>query len=256
MWDGASGRLRQLIDADGIQAVDMTSMRFVEFFGAPMPVKALRTAMQRFPNAVFQNTYGSSEAFWMSRLIVDGALPSELETLPIGTPLPCYDFSLRDPEGNPVAAGEQGEICVVGPIALAGYWERPDLTEQVRLNGVPNSFRTGDIARLGDDGLFHYVGRRDHQVKISGHRFDLGEIEAVLKSHPSVGDAVAFAAADEVFACVLANQSESLYDEIQALCTQRLPVFAIPSQVRVQQSFPQLPSGKIDRVTMQKQFDA
>jgi acyl-coenzyme A synthetase/AMP-(fatty) acid ligase len=252
MWIGAATRLRLLTESGELDRRDCSSVRYVEFFGEPMPIQSLHRAMRCFSNAKFQNTYGSSEAFWMSRFSVSDELPAHLETLPIGKPLPCYEFFLRDENENTVAAGDVGEICVVGPVALTGYWKRPDLSAAARLNGISNSYRTGDLARLGADGNYHFVGRRDHQVKIRGHRFELGEIETVLRSHSSVRDAVAFLDGQEIRACILAENHAGLASEIRAICAQRLPVFARPKHVAVLDQFPQLASGKIDRMALQK----
>ncbi len=251
VWDGPSSRLRHLVEAGTLENPDFASVRYVEFFGEPMPVDALRAAMRLFPNAAFQNTYGSSEAFWMTRLEVPRELPHGLEVLSIGKALPCYAVTLRDPDGNEVASGEVGEICVVGPVALVGYWKRPDLTAAARLNGIPNSYRTGDLARLAPDGNYYLVGRRDHQVKIRGHRFELGEIEAVVRSHPSVREAVAFLVGEEVHACVQAEDRNGLTGEIRTKCARRLPVFARPARIVVMGKFPRLTSGKVDRLALQ-----
>jgi len=141
---------------------------------------------------------------------------------------------------------------VIGPVALVGYWQRPDLTAAARLNGISGSYRTGDLARLGEDGNYYFAGRRDHQVKIRGHRFELGEIEAVLKSHGEVREAVAFLASDDINACVLAENRVGLVGDIRAICVRRLPVFARPKSITVMDKFPQLPSGKIDRIKLEK----
>jgi amino acid adenylation domain-containing protein len=252
IWDGAVTRLRHLVEAGKLEKRNLASMRYVEFFGEPMPIEVLKAALGFFPNARFQNTYGSSEAFWMTSFDIPRDVSSDLKALPIGKPLPFYDLKLCEDDGTPAAAGEAGEICVVGPVALMGYWKRPDLTAAVRLNGIPNSYRTGDLARLGDDGNYHFAGRRDHQVKIRGHRFELGEIETTIKSHPLVRDAAAFLVGQEIRACVLASQGEGLVQAINALCASRLPVFARPNQLRIMPEFPQLASGKLDRMALAK----
>ena len=208
--------------------------------------------MECFPNAVFQNTYAASEVFWIMRYTVPRPLPVHQETLPIGTPRTDISVYLSDVEGREVPRGEVGEICVVGAVGLVGYWQRPDLTAAARLNGISGSYRTGDLARLGEDGNYYFAGRRDHQVKIRGHRFELGEIEAVLKSHGEVREAVAFLASDDINACVLAENRVGLVGDIRAICVRRLPVFARPKSITVMDKFPQLPSGKVDRIKLEK----
>ncbi len=250
--EAASTRLRLLAEDRSLLARDLSAVRFIMFYGEPMPIDTLRAVSGLFPRAQLQNTYAASEAFWIMRYLVPRPIPEELEKLPIGKLREDYTLFLRGPDGKQVAPGEVGEICVVGPVGLAGYWNRPDLTAEARLDGIPNSYRTGDLARLGSDGNYYFAGRRDHQVKIRGHRFELGEIEAVIKSHHLVREAVAFLVAEEVHACVLAQDRNGLAGEIRTVCARRLPVFARPARIIVMEKFPQLPSGKVDRMALQK----
>ena len=256
LWEAASTRLRLLAEGGSLATRDLSAIRFVMFYGEPLPIDSLRAVTDLFPKAQLQNTYAASEAFWMMRYLVPRPIPRDLEKVPIGKPREDYALFLCDPEGNEVASGEVGEICVVGPVALVDYWKRPDLTAAARLNGIPNSYRTGDLARLGPDGNYYFAGRRDHQVKIRGHRFELGEIEAVIRSHALVREAVAFLVAEEVQACVLAENRNGLIAEIRTICARRLPVFARPVRIIVMEKFPQLPSGKVDRMTLQKTNNA
>ena len=109
---------------------------------------------------------------------------------------------------------------------------------------------------MGDDGQLRLLGRRDQLVKLRGHRLDLGEVEAVLRSHPQVRDAVAHAVAaangeQAIDALVLAGASPALADELRLLCLRRLPPFARPRRVIALPEFPFLPSGKVDRRALQ-----
>lgn len=252
IWIAAASRLSHIVENGELERRNLRSVRYVEFFGEQIPVGMLRTAAEYFPQAILRNTYGSSEAFWMSQFTVPGSVLAHLQSLPIGKPLRNYQFGLYDDKGKTVAQGEVGEICVVGPVAITGYWRRPELTEASRLNGIPNSYRTGDLARLGTDGNYHFAGRRDHQVKIRGHRFELGEIEAALRLHESVREAVAFVINDEIGACIVAEDRNGLASEVRAICVKRLPVFARPKHLEVFQEFPRLESGKVDRLKLRK----
>ncbi len=256
VWDGPASRLRHVVTSGELAGRDLSAMRRINTFGEPMTIENLRAAKQYFPNAIFQNTYASSEAFWITTFVVSGNLLEELDTLPIGKPLPCYELGLYDEAGNIVAPGDVGEICVIGSVSIIGYWNRDDLTQASRLKAIPNSYRTGDLARLGPDGNYYLVGRRDHQIKIRGHRFHLGEIEAALKSHPSVREAVACMVDEEILACVLAADYNNLVGEISSICVKRLPNFARPKNVIVLPEFPRLSSGKIDRIGLTKTLSA
>jgi amino acid adenylation domain-containing protein len=257
IWHATASQFRQLVESGRLETRDLTSLRGVRFVGDRAPVSFLRRAMDLLPRAAFQNRYGASEAIGMLYYELPRPLPDGLDDLPLGKPIGGFALSLRDEAGEEVAPGEIGEICAVGPGVLMGYWKRPDLTAAARFGGDPSSYRTGDLAYIGPDGDYRLVGRRDHQVKIRGHRFELGEIEAVLKSHPEVRDAVAFVVGDdwggeEVRACLLASPVGPLIAEVTAACLHRLPVFARPVRFAVMDQFPRLSSGKVDRMALQK----
>jgi amino acid adenylation domain-containing protein len=256
IWSSTATALRTLVEGGNLDARSLGALRRVETFGERMPIAALRAAMAAVPGAEFCNLYAASEAFDMVEYDVPRPLPPDLDALPLGHPSPAYDLSLCDDAGRAVARGEIGEICVVGPAALAGYWSDPELSAAKRLPGVPESYRTGDLAIEGDDGLLRLVGRRDHVVKLRGHRFDLGEIEAAAKGAPGVREAVAVItglpeAPGEVVLALLADlpagERAALELEVRRVCLQRLPVFARPARLVTFAEFPLLSSGKIDR---------
>src|SRR5262249_20717695 len=123
------------------------------------------------------------------------------------------------------------------------------------------SYRTGDLARLGNDGLLHFVGRKDHVVKLRGHRFDLGEIEATAKLEPRVREAVAFVGgaateATDIVLAVLANTTGDaaidLEGQFRRFCLDGLPGFARPSRIVLFAEFPLLSTGKIDRRALER----
>jgi len=160
-----------------------------------------------------------------------------------------------------VAAGEPGEICVIGAPVMLGYWNDPDLTAAKRLDGRPDSFRTGDLATLGDDGLLRWAGRYDQVVKIRGHRIDLSEIEAVLRRNDAVQDCVAFACSGskgdmEIRVAVLTEAAEELEAELKLLCVKRRHAPARPARLLRLPKFPLLPSGKVDRQALKIVIDA
>jgi amino acid adenylation domain-containing protein len=256
VWITAATALRLLVESEPLKGTRLDAMRLVIFFGERLPVPALRAAMQVMPNAVFENAYGASEAFRIMLYRASRPLPEGLDMIPLGRPTETYDLTLRNAEGQPVPDGEVGEICVVGDTVMMGYWKKPELTEASRIQGAAQSYRTGDLARLGDDGNYHLVGRADYRIKLRGHRFDLGEVEAALKAHPAVRDAVAIVLEagpfkERVFAAVLAEKDDKLGAALKSLCAKRLPVFARPARIMLLNRFPQLPSGKIDRKALQ-----
>jgi amino acid adenylation domain-containing protein len=256
LWEGTATVLRLLVESDAGKGAEFDAIRRVKFVGERLPMTTLQKAMRTMPKAEFENAYGASEAFRILVYPVPRPLPDDLQMLPLGRPAAAYELTLRNAAGAPVPDGEVGEICVVGDNVMMGYWKEPELTAASRIPGIAKSYRTGDLARLGEDGYYHFVGRADHRIKLRGHRFDLGEIEAALKSHPAVRDAVAIVLQagpqkDRIFAAVLAAKSDKLGPELKALCAKRLPAFARPAGILRLDTFPQLPSGKVDRKALQ-----
>ena len=263
IWGSTSTALRLLLEAGNLPARDLGALRIVEFFGEPMPLTALRQAMNAMPNADFLCVYGATEAFNIAEYVLPRPLPEDMSRLPLGLPCTGYDFSLRDEAGAEVMPGEAGEVCIAGAGVTMGYWDASPGNMTRRLVERADSFRTGDLARLGEDGLYAFVGRQDQMIKIRGHRFELGEAEAAAKSDPRVRDAVAFpigspAQAAGVILAVLSETADGEAADIEQalhqISLQRLPRYARPHRIVVCREFPLLSSGKVDRRALQRRI--
>jgi non-ribosomal peptide synthetase-like protein len=200
---------------------------------------------------VMLNTYGPTETTVTCTM-------AELEPgrpVTIGYPLPTYEAYLLDDHLRPVADGEVGEICIGGPGVAVGYVGRADLTAE---KFIPNPYtegdrlyRTGDLGRWTTHGI-EYQGRADSEVKVRGHRIDLQEIENVLRLDDGVADAVATVhrGTNELAAFVTLRAPER-DDELIRRLHQRLqetvPGYMVPAYLSALDSFPMLPSGKVDR---------
>ncbi|PSK64677.1 Linear gramicidin synthase subunit D [Micromonospora sp. MH33] len=213
------------------------------------------------PGRRILNTYGPTEATVTA--IWGELLPGRPVT--IGRPLPTYSAVLLDEQRQPVADGEVGEICIGGPGVARGYVGRPDLTADRFIEhplAPPGSrlYRTGDLGRLTEDGEIEYLGRADSEVKIRGHRVDLGEIESVLLEDEGVAEAVAALvpvadgpdAPRELAAYLVPHDSdergwEELIGRLCQTLQTRLPGYMVPSFLDVVAALPTMPSGKVDR---------
>ncbi|MEU9505164.1 Pls/PosA family non-ribosomal peptide synthetase [Micromonospora sp. NPDC048170] len=213
------------------------------------------------PGRRILNTYGPTEATVTATW--GELLPGRPVT--IGRPLPTYSVALLDEQRQPVADGEVGEICIGGPGVARGYVGRPDLTADRFIEHAlapPGSrlYRTGDLGRITPEGEIEYLGRADSEVKIRGHRVDLGEIESVLLEDPEVAEAVAALvpvaddpdAPHELAAYLVAHDGDEGGGEELAvrLCQTmqtRLPGYMVPSFLDVVAALPTMPSGKVDR---------
>ena len=267
MWVSSASLLRLLAEGGNLEQRQLGAMRYVEFMGEPLAVPVLRRLMDAFPMARFLNNYGATEAYDIAHYRVPRPLPGDLAAVPLGRPLGNYDFQLRSEDGSEAKDGESGEICVSGPQVMMGYWAEPDQTAARRIDGRPNSYRTGDFAYRDGDGILRMIGRKDNVVKLHGNRFDLGEVAAVLKRHPAVREAVVFAFATnaalgdkEVRAAIQVDRAlvddPTLLNQLRRLCRDSLPNFARPVRFAMLETFPLLSSGKIDRKALEQKLSA
>jgi acyl-CoA synthetase (AMP-forming)/AMP-acid ligase II len=158
LWLTTATALRLLVDEISASDKQFETLRLVRFFGERMPVPTLRKAMDSMPHAVFENVYGASEAFSIMAHRVPRPLPDDFDALPLGRPTGQYRQALCDEAGNEMPPGEPGEICAIGDIVMAGYWNDREMTEASRLPGIANSFRTGDLAFCSANGNYCFVG--------------------------------------------------------------------------------------------------
>jgi amino acid adenylation domain-containing protein len=184
--------------------------------------------------------------------------------LPIGRILPDAKVTIVGDDDLPVAAGEIGEFVVASRYLALGYWRDPDLTANAftidPADPKTRIFKTGDMGRMRSDGLLEYACRSDQQIKLRGHRVELGEIELVLAECPGVGDAAVVVRNDEKgVAQSLAAYVEPRHglaelqpNDLLSTLAQRLPSYMIPATLSVVVGLPRLPNLKIDRVLLQK----
>ncbi len=252
IWKSSAIALRLLVEEGHLEGRRLQALRRIDFVGEPLSMAVLRRAMAALPDTAFLHRFGATEAYRIADYPVPRPLPADLTSLPLGKPNASYRLSLRGEDGREVMPGEPGEICVIGSPVTLGYWKDPELTAAKQVDGRPDSFRTGDLATLDKEGLLHWVGRCDQVVKVRGHRIDLGEIEAVLRTHDAVEDCAAFAFSGEdghleIRAALLTQAPEDIESDLRLLCLKRLPAPARPANFLSLPRFPLLHSGKIDR---------
>lgn len=201
------------------------------------------------------NLYGPTETtVWScaARLRPEGVVH-------LGFPLAGTTVAVVDQELSPVPVGVCGELVIGGPGVAAGYAGRPALTAARFLPDPSGNgrrvYRTGDIVRRRPDGSLQYVGRADEQVKVRGHRIELGDVENALRSADGVADAAAailgtgtqaVLGAFLVPACGREPTAEWVAT-VRRHCTQQLPPPAVPGRYYVLSDIPLTPNGKVHR---------
>ena len=235
--------------------------------GEALSVELAHRFFQAVPNGTLLNLYGSTEVaadVTCHALRGAGDVPGDATGIvPVGRPIFNTAVYVLDPDTlEKVAVGETGELFVAGANVAEGYWNRPDQTASAFLNpptiqgGNVRCFRTGDFGYQSvQGGPIHFVGRRDQQVKVRGHRVECMEVEAWLGQAPHVSKAavvptttrgslqlyayiVATPAADPAMACANAWMQ---------WCHAELPVYMVPSKVVQLVRMPLLPNGKLNR---------
>lgn len=204
------------------------------------------------------NAYGMTEtpvtAAWFD-IPAHGAF----DRVPIGRAAPHWRVVLLDESLQPVAEGEEGEICISGPGLARGYLHRLDLSARKFIPdpaGEGRLYRTGDVGRFLPDGNLQYLGRQDHQVQIRGFRVELGEIEATLPTHPEVREAAVITqgegSAKRLLAFVVPRHPETIDGavfpaELRAFLRAKLPPHMVPDQLVLLATMLTTPNGKVDR---------
>ncbi len=226
--------------------------------GETLSAALLQRFRQAHPRATLLNLYGSTEVsadVTCAEFAPQTPIPKG--RVPIGTAITGAELWVLDEQRQPVPAGGEGELYVGGPVLCRGYWRRP---EEDRLRFVPHPtrcderlFRTGDrVCRL-PDGQLDYLGRVDNQVKVSGIRMELEEIEQAVSTDLPAGGMVAAVAvpspADpEVRRLWLfCSPMELGVERLRQRASEKLPVAMVPSRFKALAELPLVPSGKIDR---------
>ena len=215
--------------------------------GEPFSMKLVDLLMQfDWKQCRIWNLYGPAETTIDSTYhLID--IYVERNSVPIGCPLPNYHCLIKNFHLQDVIINQEGELFVGGVGVFAGYLGRDDLTAKalVDIDGEIY-YRTGDLVRLDEKGLLHYIGRKDHQVKLHGQRIELGEIERCLLNITSISACVVMKWDDDYLVAYVQSSSVS-EDELRSHCQSHLPPHMIPSIFIVLDKLPLNANGKIDR---------
>ena len=243
---------RELLAAD----VFPPSARTINLAGEPLPPELVRDLHAHPIVRTVHNLYGPSEdTTYSTHAVTD---PAHLRT-PIGTPVDGTIAHVLDAALLPVPLGVVGELYLSGAGVTRGYLDQPALTAERYLpdprGGGRRMYRTGDLVRWRPDGMLDYLGRVDSQVKIRGHRIELGEVETVLRGHSDIADAVVVARddrlGDTVLVAYVVPTVAGVDDTALTMYLRaRLPAHFVPSSYTALPELPLLPNGKIDRASL------
>jgi len=174
----------------------------------------------------------------------------------VGLPVPGTLLKVIDDDGNELPLGSRGELCVMGPQVMKGYWQRPEATAEVL--DAEGWLKTGDIAVIGEDGFVRIVDRKKDLIIVSGFNVYPNEVEDVAMAHAKVAACAAIGVPDEktgeaVRLFVVPSDSSLTVEELQAWCRENLTGYKVPRQLVFRDSLPMTPVGKILRRELRDQ---
>jgi long-chain acyl-CoA synthetase len=228
---------------------DLTSVRSVAFGGSPSADELQRMIRETFPNvSSTSNAYGLTETSSVAT-VISGQDALERPTS-VGPPVPTVHVKIVDAAGKEVAALETGEVCITGPILMAGYWNKPEATaEAIDADGW---LHTGDLGHVDEDGFVYITDRQKDMIIRGGENIYCVEIEQRLVSHPHIADAAVIGVphpelGEEVKAVVQVEAGESLTEaEVRQWVADGLAAFKVPAYVEiVTDKLPRNASGKL-----------
>ncbi|WFE41073.1 amino acid adenylation domain-containing protein [Micromonospora sp. WMMD998] len=221
--------------------------------GDVVPARQVAAVLRHCPGLRVTNGYGPTEntVFTTVHHVDD---PCELDAdVPIGRPVCGTRLLVLDERGELLPPGAVGELCAAGTGLARDYLDDPERTAEAfrRLGDGTRYYRTGDLVRWDEHGRLRFLGRRDQQVKLDGHRVERDEVTHRLLEHPRVSDAAVVVAGDAesgrfLVAALVAPPEAGLVGEVRALAARSLPAYAVPKRWVVLDALPLTANGKVD----------
>jgi natural product biosynthesis luciferase-like monooxygenase protein len=234
----------------------LKSLRKLMVGGEALPVGLAEQLRKELP-ADLINMYGPTETTIWSTTSRVTEPESSTGAIDIGCPLANQQVYILDANRQPVPIGVPGELWIAGDGVARGYLRRPELTDEKFVSDPFRAgnrmYRTGDLVRYRANGVIDFLGRVDHQVKLRGHRVELGEIEAALMQHSDVRQAVVVLRADnpddpQLAAYIVPASSEApAPNALRDFLKQKLPEHMVPAVYMALEKLPLTPNGKVDR---------
>jgi long-chain acyl-CoA synthetase len=247
-FGGVPSMVWEVLESPSFATRDISSVASISYGGAPAPPELVRRIEAMFPGRIPSNGYGLTET--SSITTQNTGVDYLRKPDSVGLPVPVCDLKVVDEEGGELPVGGVGELLIRGPNVVKGYWNKPEATAEAFVEG--GWFRSGDVARIDDEGFVFIVDRAKDMVIRGGENVYCAEVEAALFEHPAVTDVAVIGVphevlGEEVGAVVrLRPGATATAEELRAHVGERLAAFKVPSHVwfRVEE-LPRNPAGKI-----------
>ncbi len=231
--------------------LDVSGVRWVSYGGAPIAESLVHTIMEAFPAARVGNGFGLTETSSLTSFLPHEEAAEHADS--VGFAMPVVDIALEDPDPGTGA----GELLVRGPNVVEGYWNKPRESAETFVDGW---LRTGDVARIDEDGLLYIVDRKKDMINRGGENVYSIEVENVLAAAPGVAEAAVVAVPDEMMGekvgavIVAAGGGELDTAAVIAHCREHLADFKVPQFVSVRgEPLPRNPGGKLLKAQLREQ---
>jgi long-chain acyl-CoA synthetase len=249
----------QLIEHPLRDKYDLSSLESVAYGGAPSAPELVRRIRETFPNSAAGNGWGMTET--SATASSNSAEDYEHRPDSCGPAVAVTDLKIMTVEGDrELAVGEVGELWCKGPQVVAGYWNKPEATAQTFVDGW---VKTGDLARLDEEGFCYIIDRAKDMLIRGGENIYCIEVENVLYDHPAVMDAALVGIphrtlGEEPGAVVtLKPGADATEAELRAFVAERLAAFKVPVRVLFwHETLPRNANGKILKPELRKLFEA
>ena len=266
VWKAISSLLMYLVKTKSIDRGRVENLKKIIFAGEILPTKYIVEWMKIYPDKIFYNGYGPTEATGISTYYKLERIPENIrEPIPIGKPCLNTEVLLLKKDNSLAQQGEIGELCIKGSGLSKGYWNDSQKTaESFVTNPVTKIagdliYRTGDLAKLNSNGDFEFIGRKDHQIKHLGYRIELFEIENAILSINCVNDTAAILTTSleydlpELIAFIELKDGISKAD-VKVKLKKKLPHYMLPQRLIQMDNILRTDRGKIDRQALKKYY--
>ncbi|MCF6262535.1 MAG: AMP-binding protein [Xanthomonadales bacterium] len=245
---GVNTLFNGLLNTPGFSDIDFSSMKLS--LGGGMAVqRAVAEHWKEVTGVPLLEAYGLTET---SPAAVFSPTTQTEFTGAIGLPISSTEAMIIDDECQPVATGEPGELCIRGPQVMQGYWQLPSATADTMCGENDDWLRTGDVAKMDENGYFFIVDRKKDMILVSGFNVFPNEIEEVFAAHPGVLEVAAIGIPDEksgeiVKICVVKKTPDLVADDLRAHAKEQLTGYKRPKIIEFFDELPKTNVGKILR---------
>lgn len=243
-----------------LEKVVPETLKKIAFCGEIMPTKQYNMWRKKYPNALFANIYGPTEATVdCTYYIVDREFADD-EPLPIGYPCRNTDIFILN-EDRLADEGEAGELCIRGRCLAPGYYNNPEKTEEAFIQNPLNPhypekiYKTGDVAKYNEYGEIVFLARKDHQIKHMGHRIELGEIETAVNSIDLLENGACIYDTESQKIVLFYCGKEATQSYILKKLRDKVPKYMFPNVMILLEEMPHTLNGKIDRLRLKEFYD-